>query len=274
MIPRGGAEALGDRLMIVALGCVLVFAVGPLVVLAVFSVNDFPFYSLPFRGVTGRWYTELVQDARIHESFLISVRIGTQTALVATVLGTTFSLGIARMTTRRLTMFFSLGILPIVTPALVLAMGSQVLFVQAGIPLSQGTVVIAQTTAFAPFVVLFVSARLAGFDWNLAAAARDLGAGPGRTFLHVVLPLIWPAVRAGLLVAFLLSFNEFVIAFFTGRGVTPLPALIYSMQRVGVSPTLLAYSTTVVVAAAGVVLALRSVVLAITGRRGTLDGGG
>lgn len=268
---RGLGERLGDRLLAVALIAVLLFSLVPLVVLAVFSVNDFPYFSFPFRGITSHWYEDLFADDQIGTSLGISLTISLVTAILATVLGAAFAIGGAQMAHRRGRILMGIGLLPLVTPVLVLAIGSQVLFVQAGVSLSRATVIVTQTTAFAPFVVLIVAARLGNFEWNLLHAARDLGAGPWQAFRTAMLPAIRASLISGFLIASLLSFSDFILGFFTGRGFITLPSLIYSMQRIGISPMLLAYSTVVVVAAALVASAGRGALVSITKRRGGAD---
>lgn len=271
MTPRGGGERFGDNAMRVVLVVALLFSLVPLLVLAVFSVNDFPYYSLPLRGFTTHWYGDLFADRQIGDGLGTSLGIGVMVALVATVLGTMFAVGGAQVQSRRGKAIFGLGLLPLVTPALVLAIGSQILFVQGGVPLSRFTVTAAQATAFTPFVVLMVSARLANFQWNLVHAARDLGAGPWRAFVAALLPAIRPGIVSGFLIAFLMSFSDFVIGFFTGRGFYTLPSLIYSMQRVGISPMLLAYATVVVLVSLIAALAGRGALVTVTKRRGGAD---
>lgn len=268
MSTRGRGELFGDRLLAVGLALMLIFSLAPLAVLAVFSVNDFPYFSLPFRGITGQWYRDLFDNEQVGESLGISLVIALLTACLATVLGASFAIGGAHVIGRRAKTALGLGLLPLVTPSLVLAIGSQILFVQVGIPLSRLTVVATQTTAFAPFVVLMVAARLANYEWNLLHAARDLGAGPWQAFRTAMLPAIRPGLISGFLIAALMSFSDFILGFFTGRGFVTLPSLIYSMQRIGISPMLLAYSTVVVVVAAVVAMVARSALVSISNRRG------
>lgn len=269
--PRGRGERAGDRLLAAGLGALLLFSLVPLAVLAVFSLNDFPYFSLPFRGVTTHWYDDLLANEEIGDSLGVSAGIALVTAVVATLLGATFAIGGARVTRRGGRLAMGAGLLPLVTPALVLAIGAQLLYVQAGVPLSRATVVATQATAFAPFVVLMVAARLSNFEWNLLHAARDLGAGPWRAFVAAMLPAIRPGLVSGFLIAALMSFSDFILGFFTGRGFVTLPSLIYSMQRVGISPMLLAYSTVVVAAAALVSFAGRGALVTVTKRRGGAD---
>lgn len=268
MMPRQRGERIGDRLLLAMLVAALFFSLAPLLVLAVFSVNDFPFYSLPLKGFTLEWYDQLFKDEQIASGLTNSLEIGILVAVVASILGTAFGIGGAMVTRRWGKAVFAAGLLPLVTPALVLAIGSQILFVESGIPLSKLTVVIAQATAFTPFVVLMVTARLGNFQWSLLHAARDLGAGPFRAFQVAMLPVIRPGIISGFLLAFLMSFNDFILGFFTGRGFFTLPSLIYSMQRVGISPMLLAYATVIAVLTLILALTARRVLVSIAQRRG------
>ena len=122
-------------------------------------------------------------------------------------------------------------------------------FVAASLQLGITTIIIAHVAFTISFVTIVVRARLSGMDQSIEEAAQDLGATPVQTFLRVTLPLILPGVMAGALLAFTLSFDDFVITFFVaGVGSSTLPLKIYSMIRFGVSPTINALSTVVLVA--------------------------
>jgi spermidine/putrescine transport system permease protein len=124
-----------------------------------------------------------------------------------------------------------------------------VFFVAAGLQLGIITIVIAHVAFTISFVTIVVRARLSGMDRSVEEAAQDLGASPVQTFLRVTLPLILPGVMAGALLAFTLSFDDFVITFFVaGVGSSTLPLKIYSMIKFGVSPVINALSTVVLVA--------------------------
>jgi ABC-type spermidine/putrescine transport system permease subunit II len=224
-------------------GLFVAFSLLPLAVVAVFSFNDFPYYSLPLRGFTTEWYTKLFDDSDLRSAFWNSVSLTLVVAVISTVLGALYAFSVARLSGRRQMLALLLGLAPLVTPVLMLAVGSQVLYVEMGMPLSKLTVVLTQTMAFTPFVILVMVARLFSFPWSLPAAARDLGASWWQAFFHVTLPIVRPALQSGFMVAFLLPFNEFVLGFFTGRGFNNLPILTYSRQKLGIDPSLLAQAT-------------------------------
>jgi ABC-type spermidine/putrescine transport system permease subunit II len=225
----------------------LAFSLGPLATIAVFSFNTSRFYAFPITGLTVDWYIKLFGDERIGPALWSSVGIALGVAVLATILGTSFAFVVVRATFRGHKIVKAVGFLPLVTPVLVLAAALQVGFVSLNLPLGYGTVILGHTIYTTPFVVLTVVAQLYRYDMRIDAAARDLGASLSQMLRHVTLPILWPGIRSGLLLAFLLSFNEWAVAFFTGRGFNTLPMLIYSMQRVGLPPTVLAYSSLTVV---------------------------
>jgi ABC-type spermidine/putrescine transport system permease subunit II len=180
------------------------------------------------------------------ESLLVSVSIALAATVLATVLGTAFAFFVARTQSRYKLPAAAFGLLPLVFPTLVVAAGLQVAFVSLSLPLGYATVIIGHTIYATPFVTLMVLAQLTHYDRRLDAAARDLGAGPFQALSKVTLPILWPSIRSGAILAFLLSFNEWAIAFFNGRGFNTLPMLVYSMQRNGLPPTILAYSALII----------------------------
>jgi ABC-type spermidine/putrescine transport system permease subunit II len=259
-----------DYALALVTGALVVFSLFPLVTIAVFSFNDFPYYSFPLRGFTTRWYSQLFHDTDIRDAFWTSLSMTLAVALISTVLGTCYSFAVARLSGRRQMLGLLLGLAPLLTQVLMLAIGSQVLFVEAGIPLSKATVVLAQTMAFTPFVILVMVARLVSFPWSLPAAARDLGASWPRALVHVTLPIVRPALQSGFLVAFLLPFNEFVLAFFTGRGFNNLPILTYSRQRLGIDPSLLAQATLTIAVVAVVAFLVQHMIATFAKKRGRI----
>lgn len=237
-----------DRYLLLKLwtALMLVFSLGPLITIAVFSFNQSRFYAFPITGWTLKWYGELFADERIWPALANSIGIALGTTAAATVLGTSFAFIVARARYRGERVVRVIGFLPLVTPVLVLAAGLQVGFVALHLPLGYATVILGHTVYTTPFVMLTVVAQLYRYDVRLDAAARDLGASMYQTLRYVTLPILMPGIRSGAILAFLLSFNEWAVAFFTARGFNTLPMLIYSMQRVGLPPTVLAYSSLIV----------------------------
>jgi spermidine/putrescine transport system permease protein len=133
--------------------------------------------------------------------------------------------------------------LPLVVPEIVTAVASLLFFVLVGLPLGLSTVVLAHTVFCIPFAYLPIRARLQGMDPTLEDAAMDLYADRVRAFRRVTLPLLWPGVLSGAMLAFIISLDDFVITYFvSGAGATTLPVYIFGMIRVGISPEVNAVS--------------------------------
>jgi putrescine transport system permease protein len=235
----------------------LAFLYLPIAILVIYSFNDSRLVTI-WSGASLRWYRELFNDAAMLESASVSFRIALLSASAATVLGTLAALALTRGRRFRGRLLFS-GMIyaPLVMPEVITALSLLLLFVAVDIDRGFWTIVIAHTTLTLCFVAVVVQSRLVTFDISLEEAAMDLGCPPLRTFLTVTLPLIWPAVASGWMLAFALSLDDLVIAsFVTGPGATTLPIRIYSEVRLGVKPEINAVCTIMIaVVAAGLVVA-------------------
>jgi putrescine transport system permease protein len=235
----------------------LAFLYLPIAILVVYSFNDSRLVTI-WSGASLRWYRELFNDAAMLESASVSFRIALLSATAATVLGTLAALALTRGRRFRGQLLFS-GMIyaPLVMPEVITGLSLLLLFVAVDIDRGFWAIVIAHTTLTLCFVAVVVQSRLVTFDMSLEEAAMDLGCPPLRTFLTVTLPLIWPAVASGWMLAFALSLDDLVIAsFVTGPGATTLPIRIYSEVRLGVKPEINAVCTIMIaVVAAGLVVA-------------------
>lgn len=231
----------------------LVFLYAPLLVVVVFSFNDSRL-SAQWVGFTFDWYRKLFSNDEMLIAARNSLLIAAVSALVATALGTMAGLAMHRARMRVLT---ALALAPVAMPEILLGVSLLVFFLQV-LHLSLGlvSVLIAHVTFSMGFVAVIVRARLAGMDESIFEAARDLGASPWATFRHVTLPLIRPAIVAGLAMSFTLSIDDFVITFFTaGVGVATLPLEIFTMIKVAVTPEVNAVSTLMMLATLAIILA-------------------
>jgi putrescine transport system permease protein len=235
----------------------LAFLYLPIAILVIYSFNDSRLVTI-WSGASLRWYRELFNDAAMLESASVSLRIALLSATAATVLGTLAALALTRGRRFRGRLVFS-GMIyaPLVMPEVITGLSLLLLFVAVDIDRGFWTIAIAHTTLTLCFVAVVVQSRLVTFDTSLEEAAMDLGCPPLRTFLTVTLPLIWPAVASGWMLAFALSLDDLVIAsFVTGPGATTLPIRIYSEVRLGVKPEINAVCTIMIaVVAAGLVVA-------------------
>jgi putrescine transport system permease protein len=239
-----------------ALALGLAFLYLPIAILVINSFNDSRLVTI-WGGWSLRWYRELLNDEAMRDAASVSLRVAFLSATVATVIGTLAAVALTRGRRFRGRLLFS-GMIyaPLVMPEVITGLSLLLLFVAFEIDRGFWTIVIAHTTLTLCFVAVVVQARLATFDMSLEEAAMDLGCPPLRTFLTVTLPLIWPAVAAGWMLAFALSLDDLVLAsFVTGPGATTLPIRIYSEVRLGVKPQINAVCTIMIAVVALVLIA-------------------
>jgi spermidine/putrescine transport system permease protein len=249
---RGGPvyKGLGrvpDWALLLFAALIYLFLYVPIVVLVIFSFNSTRSTQV-WTGFSLEWYGELLRDQSILDAFRTSMVVGVTATVIATVIGTLTALALTRYRFRGKTVADSAIYAATVMPEIVVGVSLLVFFVAAGFALGITTIIIAHVAFTVSFVTIVVRARLSGMDQSVEEAAQDLGANPIQTFLRVTLPLILPGVMAGALLAFTLSFDDFVITFFvSGVGSSTLPLKIYSMIRFGLSPAINALSTVVLV---------------------------
>lgn len=190
------------------------------------------------------WYTQVFANLQILDAFNVSLVVGFWTTVGATVLGTAAALAVERTRFPGRKAFDALTHVPIIMPEIVLGLSLLIWFVFLRITLGSVSIILAHITFSVSYVIITVKARLHGFDESLEEAARDLGASPWSTFWRVTFPLISPGIVSGALMAFTLSFDDFLITFFTaGVGSDTLPLKIYAMIKFGVTPEINALST-------------------------------
>jgi spermidine/putrescine transport system permease protein len=235
------------RWLIGLAGLVYLFLHLPILVLMVFSFNDSKF-SVDWRGFTLRWYSRLFERPDILRGLKMSMIVGTAATLVAAVLGTLIALALARHRFRGRRAFEGFLYIPIVTPEIVVGISLLILFALLRFSLGVTTITIAHVAFCISFVAVVVVARLEGMDQNLEEAALILGADEVATFWRVTLPQLWPGILAGALLAFTMSFDDFVItSFVSGPGSSTLPIVVYGMVRKNVEPSINAVSTIILV---------------------------
>ena len=234
----------------------LAFLYLPIAILVINSFNDSRLVTV-WSGASLRWYRELANDTAMLDAASISFRIALLSATAATVLGTLAAVALTRgRRFRGRLMFSGMVYAPLVMPEVITGLSLLLLFVAIDVDRGFWTITIAHTTLTLCVVTVVVQSRLATFDHSLEEAALDLGCPPLRTFFTVTLPLIWPAVASGWMLAFALSFDDLVIAsFVAGPGATTLPMRVYSEVRLGVRPEINAVCTIMMaVVAAGLII--------------------
>ena len=235
------------RWVVAAATAVYLFLHAPLVALVVFSFNDSKF-SATWTGFTLEWYRRLLERDDILDGLRRSLTVGAIATVVATTFGTLLALALARHRMRGRQVVESLLYLPLVTPEIIVGISLLSLFVLAGIPLGLTSIVIAHIAFCISFVAVVVGARLKGMDEHLEEAAMMLGADEWAAFWKVTVPQLLPGIVAGALLAFTMSFDDYVItSFVSGSGSSTLPVVVYGMVRRNVEPSINAISTIIVV---------------------------
>jgi spermidine/putrescine transport system permease protein len=232
---------------------VMLFFYIPLGILIIFSFNKSK--TMAWGGLSLRWYAELFFNSRtLWNSVLNSVIVALSSASLSTVIGTLGAIGIYWYNFRFKKLLQIAGFLPLILPEIIIGVSLLIFFAGIRLKLSLFTIFLAHTTFNIPFVLLMVMARLEEFDFSIIEAAYDLGAREFDTLVRIIVPLAFPGILSGFLMAVTLSLEDFVITFFVaGPGSSTLPLHVYSMIRFGVSPVINALS--VVIIAATVMLA-------------------
>lgn len=219
----------------------------PLVMVVIFSFNESKL-SANFTGFSLKWYEILANDRDLKEALFNSIWLGVFSCGISAVIGTLGAVGMARVKYKSKGMMEYLSTIPIMIPEIILGMVFLVFFSMLKLPFGMTTLVIAHTTFCIPYIFMMVKARLVGIDKSLEEAARDLGAGPIRTFFDITMPLIAPAVLSGSLLAFAMSFDDVVISIFVnGPRLNTLPVKVYAQLKTGVTPEINALCTIILV---------------------------
>ena len=239
-----------------------VFLVAPILVIVPLSFNAEPYFTftegmlrLDPDAWSLRWYNAILEDEAWRRALANSLLIGVASTIVATTLGTLAALGLASPAMPGRNLITAVLISPMITPIIIVAVG--VFFFYSGLGLGQthAGLILAHAALGAPFVVITVTATLAGFDRTVLRAAASLGAGPLRRFFRIQLPLIAPGVFSGGLFAFAASFDEVVVVLFLGGlEQRTIPRQMWAGIREQISPAILALAVFLIAFAVAVLL--------------------
>ena len=224
----------------------LIFFYLPILVTMIFSFNSSKSLT-KFSGFSLRWYQELLSNTEISKAVYVSVTIAILATVISTVLGTITAIGLTR--SRKILKEFILEInnLPILNPDIVTAIGMMLLFSSIGMVKGYFTMLLAHIAFCTPYVITTVYPKVRSLDPNLANAAMDLGATPFQALTKVIVPMIKDGIFAGALLAFTMSFDDFVISYFvSGNGIKNISIIVYNMTK-RINPTINALSTIVIV---------------------------
>lgn len=215
----------------------------PIVVLIIYSFNQAQ-YSLVWAGFTWHWYQELFADRNLWVAAWHSVVLGISASTVATLIGTLAAVSLYRYRFLGRRLQYSMIFILILSPDIVMGISLLILFSMLSILLGFWSLLCAHVTLCLPFVVVTVYSRIVSFDNDIFEAAKDLGATDLTIFRRIVLPLLWPAVFSAWLLSFTLSLDDVIISYFVaGPQFEILPLRIYSMARLGITPTINALCT-------------------------------
>ncbi|MUL84384.1 MULTISPECIES: ABC transporter permease [unclassified Mycolicibacterium] len=235
--------------LLLASGLAMAFLYVPIANVVVFSFNSTRSIS-SFDRPSLTWYRSVLTNDDLLASAWLSTRIAIACAIVAVALGTLLALALSRIRPREAAVPQAVLGLTFTTPEVAMGASLLLLFATAGVPLSPGTITLAHITFSLAYVVFVVRTRLATLRTDIEEAARDLGATAVSTVWLVILPQLRPALLASFALVFLLSFDDFVVSFFTtGVGTPPLPVHIYGMLKRGVTPEVNALGTLMMVMA-------------------------
>jgi putative spermidine/putrescine transport system permease protein len=227
---------------------VLIYITAPILIVVPLSFSSAQYLTFPPPGFSLRWYEAYFTNQGWVAATLFSIRVGLVTAVIALALGLLATVALVRFNVRGRKLFFVLLILPIVVPEVITALAIYFVFARIQFTGTLLSIAIAQSVLALPYVVLVVSPALRNLDPQFEQAARSLGAGPLRTFRHVVFPLLRPSIVAGALFAFLASFDNLLIALYlAGPGAVTLPIKMWEGLRLEINPLIAAVSTLQVV---------------------------
>ena len=243
---------------------ILLFIYLPIGYVVLFSFNDSKSLT-NFSGFSLRWYENMFSDSTMLESIKYTVITAVVATVVSTVIGTVTAIGLSKSKRLIRTLVLEINNLPVMNPDIVTAIGLMLLFISTKLQLSLTTLILSHITYCIPYVILTVMPKLRQLDDNVAEAALDLGATPWQALMKVIIPQIYPAILSGALIAFSMSFDDFVISFFTaGVGINNISMYVYSMKRY--NPSVNALSTLIVVVVT-VILILVNLIPAIKDRK-------
>lgn len=209
----------------------LAFLYVPVLFLPLFSFNDSYFISFPLEGLTTRWYGEMFADTGMHKALFNSLKVGAVTAFVSTALGLLAAKALTRYKVPGRTAIIGFTGLPLFIPDIVLGISLLILITSIDVPLSLLSIILGHVLICVPFAMAVLMSRFDGFDRSLEEASLDLGESGWMTFWRVTFPLVLPGVISSLLLTFIVSFDEFLIAFFLAGTDATLPVFIWGQLR-------------------------------------------
>lgn len=223
----------------------MIFFYAPIIYIIIFSFNGSRSLT-HLDGFSLRWYEKMFNDKTMMESVVYTIVIAVLSTAISTVVGTITSIGLSKSRPILKKTVEQVNNFPIMNPEIVTAIGLLMFFSALGFKKGFTTLLLAHVMFCTPYVMLSVTPKLRSLDPNLADAAMDLGATPWQALIKVIVPQIMPGIISGALIAFTMSFDDFIISYFvTGNGVSNISILVYTMSK-RVNPSINALSTLVI----------------------------
>lgn len=236
---------------------VVAFLLVPIAIVAVFAVNPTPFIQFPPVGVSLRWFQKFLASRDFMQAIQLSLTVAAVVAVVATTLGATAALALARGRLPGARVLTAVFLSPLMLPAILTGLALFQLYVVLDVGRPVWGLVVGHVLIAIPYVVRTTLAVLHNFDRGLEEAARNLGASPARTFVEVTLPLIRPGVLAGAIFAFIVSFDQFPVSLFlVAPGRETLPITLFNYLKYDLDGTIAAASMVSILLSVAVVLVL------------------
>ena len=226
---------------------IMLFFYFPIAYVILFSFNESKSLT-SFTGFSLKWYDKLFASRSMMESVYYSVLVAVIATIVSTIVGTIVAIGLSKSNKVIKEIVTQVNNLPMLNPDIVTAIGLMLFFSTLNIPTGFGTMLLAHIIFCIPYVILSITPKLRQLDDNLAEAALDLGCTPFQALYKVIIPQIKEGIVSGALIAFTMSFDDFVISYFTtGPGVSNISIMVYSSVK-RINPSVNALSTLIVIA--------------------------
>ncbi len=224
---------------------IMAFFYIPIIYTVIFSFNSSKSLT-HFEGFSLQWYDKMFNDATMMQAVFYTIIIAVLATVISTVVGTITAIGLSKSNKIVKAVVEQINSLPIMNPEIVTAIGLLMLFSTLAVKKGFMTMLLAHIMFCIPYVILSIMPKLRSLDPNLADAALDLGATPWQALIKVIVPQIMPGIVSGALIAFTMSFDDFVISYFvTGNGVNNISIMVYTMSK-RINPSINAISTIII----------------------------
>lgn len=248
------------------LGGITIFFYVPIIYIIIFSFNESKSLT-KFTGFSLQWYEAMFSNSSMMESIFYTITIAVLSTLISTVVGTLTAIGLSKSKKVVRGAVEQINNLPILNPEIVTAIGLLMFFSSLGVKKGFFTLLISHVMFCIPYVILSVMPKLRRLDPNLADAALDLGATPIQALVLVIVPQITSGIISGALIAFTMSFDDFIISYFvTGNGINNISIMVYTMSK-RVNPSINALSTIIILLITIVLILINVIPIILEKRR-------